>query len=63
MPIRGKNVPKAAGAGNKETDGEGDVVAEDDPEEERRKQEALMPRTDISDQLNDGLFLVIVFDF
>lgn len=55
VPTRGKNVPKvgqesSAGAENGDEDEEND-----DPAEQQRKQEALLPRTDISEQLNDTL--------
>lgn len=55
VPSRGWNVPKASRGGQDDDGAAGDDVEEDDPAEAQRKQEALLPRTDISDQLNEAL--------
>ncbi len=55
VPIRGKNVPKTAQIESGEADCDADNGAIDDPEEQQRRQEALMPRTDIADQFTDSL--------
>lgn len=58
-PIRGKNVPGASGqsGSNGDTGGGGgeDDDDESDPIKQQLKQEALMPRTDISGELSDAL--------
>lgn len=55
VPSRGWNVPKASRGGQDDDGAAGDDVEEDDPAEAQRKQEALLPRTDISEQLNEAL--------
>jgi hypothetical protein len=58
MPIRGKNVPSASASngGNGDSNGaDGEDEDELHPIKEQLKQESLMPRTDISSELNDAL--------
>ena len=56
VPIRGKNVPGAASASNGDSNGNADEEEEDsDPIKQQLKQESLMPRTDISNELTDTL--------
>lgn len=56
VPTRGANVPKASKGGSASAGGDEDADEDDDdPLEQQRKQEALIPRTDINDQLNDAL--------
>ncbi|CAF0735545.1 unnamed protein product [Brachionus calyciflorus] len=53
VPIRGKNVPGAGSSGS--GSGEGEPEEELDPIQLQMQQEALIPRTDISAQLNEEL--------
>jgi cytoskeleton-associated protein 5 len=58
IPIRGKNLPgaSASNGGNGDSNGaDGEDEDELDPIKEQLKQESLMPRTDISSELNDAL--------
>ena len=54
VPIRGRNVPSASSSNGGGGGGEA-AAEEDDPMQQQLAQEALLPRTDISSQLNDSL--------